>query len=252
MNSHFPRRADRNALPPHNPLSRSEMPLHDPSKLTRQTSGRFIRRESSSQTPVPSRHILQKPFDRGGNLNGSSALNRTTSFRTPTTQDISRYHDSSLRDTAALNRTTSFRTPPSQGSSKLSRKESHYRESSLSKSGQSDADQSRLSRQTSHKVEPQPELDKEDRRRRRNRESARRARERERSERELREKAYDANEIRIKHLEKIVDELSSELRRHNTISGVQAPSGRSSSRRQESDSKASGPSDRPSWFGAPF
>lgn len=65
------------------------------------------------------------------------------------------------------------------------------------------------------------------------------------------EKAYDANEVRIKHLEDVVDSLSGELRRHNTISTVTSPK-TSSGRGKGKGSKYDSPEDRPSWFGAAF
>lgn len=123
----------------------------------------------------------------------------------------------------------------------------------------------KLSRQASLRTDKQQaDFEKEEKRRRRNRESARRARERERSERQLLERAYDANELRIKHLEMMVDELSSELRRHNTISHFRDSSSshstsnsKSKSDKRKTSSKAdplnsAAASDRPSWFGAPF
>lgn len=108
----------------------------------------------------------------------------------------------------------------------------------------------KLARQMSLRHVRPTETDREDRRRRRNRESARRARDRERSERDIMERAYDANEVRIKHLEIMVDELSSELRRRNTISSVRDSPAQGSGKAKEEAFEV--PEDRPNWFGAAF
>lgn len=88
------------------------------------------------------------------------------------------------------------------------------------------------------------ERERKDRKRRQNTESARRMRELRRKEVEQLERAYDANELRIKELELVAEELSRELRRHNTLSDTPM-SGRSGSTFDV-------PEDRPGWFGAPF
>lgn len=85
--------------------------------------------------------------------------------------------------------------------------------------------------------------ERKERKRRQNTESARRARERKRNEMERLERAYDANAVRIKELELMADELSRELRRHNTISSVPK-------NRHNNDFKNG--EDRPKWFGAAF
>lgn len=87
------------------------------------------------------------------------------------------------------------------------------------------------------------ETERKERKRRQNTESARRARERKRNEMERLERAYDANEVRIKELELMADELSRELKRHNTISGVPK-------NRHNNDFKNG--EDRPKWFGDAF
>lgn len=119
-------------------------------------------------------------------------------------------------------------------------------------------DDGKVTRQQSlHTFRPS-ENERDDRRRRRNRESARRARERDRSERETMERAYDANEVRIKHLEVMVDELSSELRRHNTISNFggrgRAGGGGADGEgdRDDASDDFDVAEDRPKWFGAAF
>lgn len=80
-------------------------------------------------------------------------------------------------------------------------------------------------------------------RRRKNTESVRRSRERKRTELEQLERVYDANEARIKELEKMADELSRELRRTSTISGINTHQTRPGHRFRR---------DKPKWFGTPF
>lgn len=87
------------------------------------------------------------------------------------------------------------------------------------------------------------ERERQDRKRKQNTESARRMREQRRKEAEQLEKAYDANEVRIRELELVAEELSRELRRHNTISDT---------RRSSQSGPFEIPEDRPGWFGAPF
>lgn len=96
------------------------------------------------------------------------------------------------------------------------------------------------------------EVDREDRRRRRNRECARRARERERSERQIMEQAYNANEVRIRELEAIVHELSGEVAQQDDVSNMKelAPKTERLVKEEPPTSKLS--EDRPKWFGTPF
>lgn len=119
-----------------------------------------------------------------------------------------------------------------------------------------DRDNGKVTRQQSLRTFRASESERDDRRRRRNRESARRARDRDRSERETMERAYDANEVRIKHLEVMVDELSSELRRHNTISNFGGRARAGGAARERGDDDGSDDfdvgEDRPKWFGAAF
>lgn len=97
------------------------------------------------------------------------------------------------------------------------------------------------------------EQEREERRKRRNRENARRTRERRKSERKVWQNVYDANEERIKELEKMVGELSGELRRHNTISSSRpASSSTSRSRRNNEIDCFEVKEDRPNWFGNAF
>lgn len=86
--------------------------------------------------------------------------------------------------------------------------------------------------------------ERRERKRKQNTESARRMRELRRKETAQLEQAFDANEVRINELEVVADELSRELRRHNTISSV----GRTS----RGGPAFEVPEERPGWFGAPF
>lgn len=162
---------------------------------------------------------------------------------------------STHNDSGKLFRTSTFHHRPSHGSSSLSRRPSTYQPPSDS------ASSSRLSRKSSLRHvrhEDQGRVDNEkpsssvngghfseserkERKRRQNTESARRTRERKRVEMEKMEKVYDANELRIKELELMADELSRELRRHNTISDP-----------RRDGSSVQNREDRPKWFGAPF
>lgn len=86
--------------------------------------------------------------------------------------------------------------------------------------------------------------ERKERKRKQNTDSARRMRELRRKEADQLERAYDANEVRIKELELVADELSRELRRHSTIS--------SAPRSSRIGSAFEVPEERPGWFGAPF
>lgn len=146
-------------------------------------------------------------------------------------------------DSSKLTRTSTFHnTYHDHGSASLSRKSSYY-------NNQSNDPSAKLSRKSSmhthgnnnNRNKQLSEMEKKERKRRQNTESARRTRERKRAEMERLEKVYDANELRIKELEIMADELSRELRRHNTISDPRKDS-------YAFDNKE----ERPKWFGAPF
>lgn len=136
------------------------------------------------------------------------------------------------RDSAKLVRMATHHHAPT-AASKLTRKSTMRPKASTTESSSS----SRPTRESSEK-------ERRERKRRQNTESARRMRELRRKETEELEQAYDANELRINELELVADELSRELRRHNTISTT-GRSGRGGPAFEV-------PEERPGWFGAPF
>lgn len=229
------------------------------------------------------RHSQRTPFVSTSSANTSSSSLDTQSSRLSRKSSTHRHHrhnhHSDLlfqnQPDALVRKSSSHRSTGAVldgGNNDVMRKASFHNSNQLSRKN-SAHDTSKLTRQSSLRhdnlaqQQSDKEKEKEDRRRKRNRESARRARERERSERELMEHAYDANEVRIKQLEDIVDELSSELRRHNTISTSRPHSGSRSiyshGNNNISNVTANGTphggdgnlnmqDERPSWFGAAF
>lgn len=229
------------------------------------------------------RHIQRTPFISSSSANTSTSSLDTQSSRLSRKSSTHRnhrnhHHSDSLyqnQPDALVRKSSSHRSTGAMldgGNNDLMRKTSFHHSNQLSRKN-SAHDSSKLTRQSSLRYDnlaqqqTDKEKEKEDRRRKRNRESARRARERERSERELMEHAYDANEVRIKQLEDIVDELSSELRRHNTISTSRPHSGSrsiythgnnnitnvtSNGASHSGDGNMNVQDERPSWFGAAF
>lgn len=189
-----------------------------------------------------------KKHDSGEN----GKLHRQQSFQSKTKGVL----NASMTRSPKLSRTSTFHISPSENTPSFLRSGipqktfSPKSNSGLLRKGResqvaSDAEQSRdeknLKRSTSRGATTENE--RKERKRRQNTESARRARERKRNEMERLEKAYDANELRIKELELMADELSRELRRHNTISST--PRSRQGGAFDNSE-------DRPKWFGAAF
>lgn len=104
--------------------------------------------------------------------------------------------------------------------------------------------------QDSKKSEKEKEAD----RRRKNKEKSRRVREKEKAEKQRMVKEYEANEIRIKELEIMADELSGELRRMNTAPTTYSHGSneRAGSRPYNNDEHMAKDETRPSWFGSAF
>lgn len=99
--------------------------------------------------------------------------------------------------------------------------------------------------------DPEDEQRRKERKRRMNTENARRLREKQKLELEAMEVAHMKNEERILYLERMVEELSSELRRHNTFANH--------GERRPMITQAFGGGvpfedieERPGWFGTPF
>lgn len=160
----------------------------------------------------------------------SSKLSRTSTF-----------HISPTEKPQAFHRNSSSRNLPPPSSDTLTQR---IRDLQLPAEGVESTDSldEKLTRKSSSRSTI-ADSERKERKRRQNTESARRARERKRNEMERLERAYDANEVRIKELELMADELSRELRRHNTISSVPR-------NRHNNDFKNG--EDRPKWFGAAF
>lgn len=128
--------------------------------------------------------------------------------------------------------------------SNLFRTYSHYDETSLGRRfGSSEV-------QKSKKSDEEREAD----RRRKNKENSRRMREKQKIEKEKMVKEYEANELRIKQLEIIADELSGELRRMNTApSGhLHGSSSKAGNRKYDNEDNPGEKEARPSWFGTAF
>lgn len=98
---------------------------------------------------------------------------------------------------------------------------------------------------------PEQDAARRERRRRQNTESARRARERQRKELEEMEIAHALNAERIVYLERVVDELSGELRPTNTFSNY-GNSSRTSVKSLSGGVPYEDAGERPGWFGTPF
>lgn len=214
-------RGDSSRRVPGDRASRTVGPTEDSSKLSRKPSHRFAKPPigaTSRHSQNPSTSSAKKTSSRAAEPEQSSGLRKDGSSRrtNPRTQSAT---------------------------SNLSRTQSHYTPTPI--------DPSKLRRTESHREEEISAEEKEERRKRRNRENARRTRERRKSERKVWQNVYDANEMRIKELEKMVDELSGELKRHNTISDARPSSSGRDRRRQDNDAFEV-EEDRPNWFGAAF
>lgn len=215
-------------------LGQVRSPSSDPGMRVQATSTEMRPRDGAKLARKSSQ---RRHGDRGGAVEPGTAdrSQRQASHGNKSTGDKSR----TSRGTTQGGRTTMTTTTSTTTSSS-----SHA-------AAQTDAG-SKVTRKASSWQTRASEAEREDRRRRRNRECARRARERERSEREIMEKAYDANEVRIRQLEMMVHELSGELRKHSTISNGD-DGGPDGDERKRDDSRSFDSSeDRPNWFGKPF
>lgn len=182
---------------------------------------------------------------------GKSSHDRAKLSRQQTMRPSSRQADrpSLLADPSKLTRMATYHHAPTSGPSTKSTGRKPAVRTPKASSSKHDASAARRPARPEPPSGTDAERERRDRKRRQNTESARRMRELRRKEVEQLEKAYDANEVRITELELVAEELSRELRRHNTISDTP----RSGSSRSGSGTAAfEVPEDRPGWFGAPF
>lgn len=224
-------------------MERSVRPLHQPNQVIRTQSFR------NGAPTVDSSRLARKPSTHHTTAADYARLARRPSYHGMAPQEHQRAAGKysqrvvSRLDSPNLVKAPSFRVNSTMESSQLRRQSSHRiprkkEEPVLVQIPESPT----LSRQTSYRVGPTTEQEKRDRRRKQNSENSRRSRLRKRLEQEKMEEAYGANEERIRYLEQVADELSSELKRFDTAS-----------REKDRITRAmfSG-EDRPSWFGASF
>lgn len=210
----------------------------------------FSRLPGSAENSLSRKSSFRHPADETG-----SDLRRSNSRATidPNGQrisGISSIHLQSTTDDGSLKRAYSQRVQPTYNS----RSSQKSQPVDNSKDDTNDGDTVNLRRLSSLKPGRKrlTAEEREERRRVRNRENSRRIREKQRQERRTMERIYDENEVRIKELEKFVDELSSELERSNTISGPAERKGPSQSSKKETRGAFKVPEERPGWFGDSF
>lgn len=224
----------------------------DSSKLSRQQS-HHIPRYSDRETDRLSNPLVSTGPTSGSPSHGSNS--HSHSAKQPSEQILT-VHRHATGDSSRLTRRNSHYEPPSghDNGARLSRKPSRRQitfddQKSDDRRHSQIAEQMSISSPSSHitplqssKTQKLTDKERRERKRRQNTESARRTREKRRVEMERLEMAYDANEMRIKELELMADQLSRELRRHNTISGVS----------RSGNSQTNDKDERPKWFGMPF
>lgn len=224
-------------------MERSVRPLNQPNDVSRTQSFR------NGARPGDSSRLARKPSTHHALATDYARLARRPSYHgmAPPEQQraAGKYSQRivSRIDSPNLVKAPSFRVSSTMDSSQLRRQSSQRvprkkEEPVLVRVPDSPS----LSRVTSYHAGPTADQEKKDRRRKQNSENSRRSRLRKRLEQEKMEEAYGANEERIRYLEQVADELSSELKRFDTAS-----------REKERITRAmfSG-EERPSWFGTSF
>lgn len=226
-------------------MERPVRPLHQANNLSRTHSFR------NAAAPADAARLARKPSTHHASATEYAKLARRPSYHGMAPHDQQKVAGAgkysqrivSRMDSPNLVKAPSFRVTSAMDSSQLRRQPSHRiprkkDEPVLVQTQET----SSISRQTSYYSGTASEQEKRDRRRKQNSENSRRSRLRKRLEQEKLEEAYGANEERIRYLEQVADELSSELRRFDTASREKDRMTRAMFSGEE----------RPSWFGASF